>query len=86
MTAGLFEGIQDHNLANMGLVHTDWQASRCVCQQSPTHHPSERLAVGQAIRAVGADGGVCFSCGGMTIRTGTCTECTNCFTSSGGCG
>lgn len=31
-------------------------------------------------------GDLCPACGGLMVRTGTCTTCSSCGTSSGGCG
>lgn len=70
--------------------HTDLQSGLCACTRFVgTERPGDAASAAsqpQRYSAVGADGGTCFACGGMTIRTGSCTECTNCFTSSGGCG
>jgi hypothetical protein len=71
--------------------HTNLVAEQCICAKPPPDkEPVEGALMFPTMpapnRAVGADGGTCFACGGMTIRTGTCTECVNCFTSSGGCG
>lgn len=67
--------LSQHRLDD-GIVHDNLAASDCSCSQSD--HPTPNTSVG-------ADGGVCFACGGMTQRTGSCTTCTSCGTSSG-CG
>lgn len=59
-----------------GFVHTNLAASECECAGVVAKAPvNEQLP----------DGGICFSCGSMTVRTGTCTTCTGCG-QTGGCG
>jgi hypothetical protein len=58
------------------VLHTDYQASLCECSQVVASVPGN---------AALPDGGICFACGGMTVRTGTCTTCTGCG-ETGGCG
>ncbi len=67
-----------HDLSDPEYVHADYVASQCGC--------ASRAAVGSVVKAVpNTTGEVCASCGGMMIRTGTCTTCTQCA-STGGCG
>lgn len=77
------DDLAGHNLT-ASVLHTNLVLTQCACYEhqglknGAEPHP-------QPNRAVGADGGVCFKCGGMTVRTGTCTTCTSCG-ESGGCG
>lgn len=60
-------------------AHDNLTYEDCKCANPNREH------IEQARQAMGADGGTCFACGGMTVRTGSCTTCTNCATTSG-CG
>lgn len=64
--------IDAHNPTFQG-DHTNLQVHQCACATKPK--PQLSLP----------DGGVCPRCGGMTVRTGTCTTCQTCG-ESGGCG
>lgn len=71
--AQINEEIERHDLAFPSL-HTDYDHLLCACAKV-----APRPQVGLP------DGGICFRCGGMTVRTGTCTTCTTCG-ETGGCG
>jgi hypothetical protein len=74
MPEDVVESMAAHNLAYKG-DHTNLDIAYCVCKaQVAALKPQAGLP----------DGGICFKCGGMTIRTGTCTACTSCG-ESGGC-
>jgi hypothetical protein len=67
-------------------LHTDLDHMLCACRNlsrwpEPVVVVSARPPLGAGLQ----DGGVCFACGGMTVRTGTCTTCTSCG-ETGGCG
>ena len=64
---------RQHNLAFPG-EHTNLTASLCLCQKTQVVASRPNLT-----------GEVCAVCGGMMVRTGTCTTCTSCGT-TGGCG
>lgn len=66
------ELVRRHNLSYDG-EHTDLQPGACAC----------RARVVAAVPV--SSGDACYVCGGLTVRTGTCTTCTNCGT-TGGCG
>lgn len=59
------------------VTHTDFRHEACACARLVASRPPAQLGL--------PDGGVCFRCGGMTVRTGTCTACTTCG-ETGGCG
>lgn len=61
-----------HELAFSG-AHTDLDRDLCVCSGYSSERPPNFT------------GETCSSCGGMAVRTGTCTTCTTCGT-TGGCG
>lgn len=92
--ASVFDGLTGHELLP-GFVHTDFQAAGCACTSArPASHAVAVWPNGQVHdpvkdlpprNAALPDGGVCFKCGGFTVRTGSCTTCTSCGT-SGGCG
>lgn len=67
----------EHNLLP-NFVHTNLQAFMCACKEAVA-------SVQPRPQTSAPDGGICFACGGITVRTGTCTTCTECGT-SGGCG
>lgn len=56
-------------------THSDLDAARCSCRHLGTPVAAPPRSTGD----------ICMSCGGMTVRTGTCHTCTSCGT-SGGCG
>jgi hypothetical protein len=62
----------EHDL-RADLVHTNLTAGLCACQAVVARPPLRD------------SGGTCASCGGLTVRTGTCETCTECGT-QGGCG
>lgn len=64
--------IPAHNLRNERFVHTNLEARSCACQGITFVRPQQT-------------GEMCSSCGGMMVRTGTCTTCTECG-NTGGCG
>jgi hypothetical protein len=70
-----------HSLVE-NLIHTNLQADLCICSAQST---SYRAKVTIPSRLSSPDGGICYACGGLTVRTGSCTTCTTCGT-SGGCG
>lgn len=67
--------------------HTDLLVEDCACATgvvplSPANDPQwDRPKPNTAL----PDGGTCFKCGSITVRTGTCTTCINCG-ETGGCG
>lgn len=85
--------LREHDLSDERLLHTDIQPSLCICRasrttaQAPSVH-RETYGNGTSHHSKPStaglpDGGVCFACGGLTVRTGTCTTCVSCFLSSG---
>lgn len=44
------------------------------------------LAARRGRQQSGASGDLCPRCGGIMVRTGTCSTCQSCGESSGGCG
>lgn len=79
--------LRRHNLVE-GLAHTDLDPSRCICSDPYWSGRGYSQGVSNAVQmrsGFSADGGTCHACGGMTVRTGTCTTCTNCG-ETGGCG
>lgn len=65
-----------------GFIHTDFSHDHCACRVLTASEvtittPRESMSF--------PDGGVCHVCGGMMVRTGTCTTCTSCG-ETGGCG
>lgn len=65
--------IRQHRL-DPTVTHDDLQASTCRCGK-----------VNVVAKPPVSTGDMCASCGGMTVRTGSCHTCTSCGT-SGGCG
>jgi hypothetical protein len=59
-----------------GYTHTDYQALLCRCTE-----PAPKKSYADSL----PDGGACHVCGGMMVRTGTCSTCTQCG-ETGGCG
>lgn len=72
--------MQDH--FEQDAPHTNLKVGYCSC--NPLNDPN--IARKPPAHTGMLNGGICFNCGGMTVQTGSCTECTQCFTSSGGCG
>lgn len=68
------KAMSEHNLSP-GITHTDLQVSGCACRYGGSVVMTRPQQTGE----------VCASCGGMAVRTGTCTTCVECGT-SGGCG
>lgn len=58
------------------VIHSNLIVTQCVCAVLIEKRP---------VQSAGPDGGTCFICGNMTVRTGTCTTCTACGTTTG-CG
>lgn len=58
---------------NPSAVHTNLQPGQCACAGT--------IVMARPV----SSGDICAVCGGMTVRTGTCTTCTECGT-TGGCG
>lgn len=79
---GVFDALRGHNLVD-GFVHTNLQADMCACKGTGSAGTVVHSAPKPQVST--PDGGICFNCGGMTVRTGSCTTCTSCGT-SGGCG
>lgn len=77
------EVLRGHELALRDFEHTNLVAHLCACNKGT--YGLRNGAEPPHNSAVGADGGTCFACGAMTVRTGSCTTCTSCGTSSG-CG
>lgn len=76
-----------HNLTDLTLVHTNMVAGQCICAQVPDVEDTmgiQRYVAAREDRPQ-SSGDSCYKCGGITIRTGTCTTCTTCG-ESGGCG
>lgn len=79
----------DHDLSlGESFLHTDLNVLGCECW--PTRRLQPQYQVGFQPEAVAMasgmpDGGVCHVCGGLMVRTGTCTTCTSCG-ETGGCG
>jgi hypothetical protein len=74
-----------HNLSlGEDFLHTDYDHDECYCRDLSAY---AGFAVPRRSAAAGGlqDGGTCFACGGLTVRTGTCTTCTQCG-ETGGCG
>lgn len=73
--------IAQHNLIE-GFAHTNLIANQCLCAsyQAPT---AKRMV--ERPRPSTDDEGLCFNCGGLTRRTGTCHTCTECGSTTG-CG
>lgn len=65
---------RQHNRTDQAFLHTDLDKKHCACRF---------LAVVSARPQ--QTGETCRECGGMAVRTGTCTTCTECGT-TGGCG
>lgn len=60
--------------ADINAVHSNLDPLMCSCAKA------------KAVKTISVPSGdACFVCGGLTVRTGTCTTCTSCGT-SGGCG
>jgi hypothetical protein len=84
--------VRAHDLSFSG-EHTDVAWWRCVCYQEPHEFANIEAPEGPTTVVIRPpaglsglqDGGICFVCGGMTVRTGTCTTCTECG-ETGGCG
>lgn len=76
--------VRRHNLVE-GLVHTDLEPGQCICADAYWSGRGYSPGVKGVQMRSSADGGTCHACGGMTVRTGTCTTCTNCG-ETGGCG
>lgn len=68
--------LEQHRLG-LPVVHDDYQHALCACASAVVSAPPANPGL--------PDGGICFRCGGMTVRTGTCTTCTGCG-ETGGCG
>lgn len=73
-----------HDLAYKA-PHTNLLVTMCACATrvvpiSPANDPKNDPPKNTAL----PDGGTCFKCGGMTVRSGTCTTCMNCG-EGGGC-
>lgn len=75
--------VRQHNLVPR-FTHCDLEPSACCCLTSAQTFTEAEVRA--AVYTGGLqDGGICFACGGLTVRTGTCTTCTTCAT-TGGCG
>lgn len=75
-----WDALAEHRLLP-GYIHNNLEASECSCRLTD-RAPKNSLPPRNAALE---DGGICFACGGLTVRTGSCTTCTECGTTSG-CG
>ncbi len=77
LPADVFAEASRHRLDLEAFLHDDFGHQRCSCSGQRVSAPPRMTGL--------PDGGTCFACGGMTVRTGTCTTCTSCG-ETGGCG
>jgi hypothetical protein len=61
-----------HNLSDGSVIHDNLDPKSCHCRRD------------FVLRPTSPTGEVCTSCGGMMVRTGTCTACMECG-NTGGC-
>ncbi len=81
MTPEVMTEVLKHNLSlGEDFLHNDYHHDECACRDLSAFIVQKPRAL-----ATLQDGGVCFACGGLTVRTGTCTTCTQCG-ETGGCG
>lgn len=71
LPADVAQLVSAHDLRDQGVVHTDLDVLSCACRA--------------VARRPNSTGDVCTDCGGMMVRTGSCTTCVECA-STGGCG
>jgi hypothetical protein len=78
MPESVLSQLVGHNLSP-DITHTNLVADECACAHTKV--------VAQVVSKPPPtpDGGICYNCGNMTVRTGSCMTCTACATTTG-CG